>query len=123
MNMKKLVLTLGIIFIGLITLHAQDASIEKQSTKLVNEYASVAQMTPDQAAKVRPILESFLATRKENKEKYAGNPQALKTANKANKENMKTQLQAVLSPDQIQKIENYNREKKEEKKEAQKNQQ
>ncbi len=121
--MKKLILTLGIILTGLLTVNAQDAGVERQSTKLVNEYASVAQMTPDQAAKVRPILESFLATRKENKEKYSGNPQALRTANKANKENMRTQLQAVLSPDQIQKIEDYNKEKKEEKKGASQRQQ
>ena len=36
---------------------------------------------------------------------------------------MRTQLQAVLSPDQIQKIEDYNKEKKEEKKGASQRQQ
>ena len=49
--MKKLILTLGIILTGLLTVNAQDAGVERQSTKLVNEYASVAQMTPDRQRK------------------------------------------------------------------------
>ncbi|MGP8217698.1 MAG: hypothetical protein ACLQQ4_19165 [Bacteroidia bacterium] len=118
--MKKLIVTFGIILAGLFTVNAQqDSPKQSQTDKIMNEYTSVAQVTPDQAAKVRPMVESFLATRKENKEKYANDPDGLKAANKANRENLETQLKTVLSAEQVQKIKEYQKEKQEEKEKEQ----
>ena len=113
--MKKLILTLGIVLATIFTATAQDAKGDKQADKVLAEYTSVAQITPDQSAKIKPMIESFIATRKANKEKYANDAAGLKTANKENKENFKTQLKTVLSEDQINKIEEYNKQKREEK--------
>lgn len=118
--MKKLILTFGIILAGIFTVNAQtqDASVEKQVNKIITEYTSVAQLTPDQVTKVKPMLETFITTRKANKEKYANDEEGLKEANKTNRENLDAQLKTVLSADQIQKINEYNKEKREQKKES-----
>jgi aminoglycoside phosphotransferase family enzyme len=112
--MKKLILTLGIVIATMFTATAQEARGDKQVDKVLAEYTTAAQITPDQSAKIKPMIESFLATRKENKEKYAGDAEGLKTANKTNRENLKAQLKTVLSEDQIKKIEEYNKQKREE---------
>ena len=121
--MKKLILTFGIILAGLFTATAQDASVDKQTAKIMDEYTSTAQITPDQAAKIKPMIEAFFTTKKENKEKYADDAVTLRTANKENRENLKRQLKTVLTPDQMQKIEDYNKEKKQAASEKNSNQQ
>jgi hypothetical protein len=105
--MKKLILTFGIVLAGLFTVQAQEQKTDKQVDKVVTEYTSVAQLTPDQVTKVKPMVETFIATRKANKEKYANDAEGLKTANKANRENLISQLSTVLSADQIQKIKDH----------------
>lgn len=118
--MKKLILTLGIILAGLFTVNAQDNATGKlsQTDKAISEYTSVAQATPDQITKIRPMLDSYFATRKENKTKYANDADGMKAANKANRENLEAQLKTVLSAEQIQKVKDYQKEQKEKRKEA-----
>jgi hypothetical protein len=117
--MKKLILTFGIILAGLLTVNAQSGAVDgkSQTDKILNEYTSVANLTPDQVTKIRPLLENFYTTRKENKEKYASDREGLKTANKANRDNLKSQMDAILTADQVQKIDDYNKAKKERNKE------
>jgi hypothetical protein len=110
--MKKLILTLGIVLAGLLTVQAQEQKTDKQTDKIITEYTSVAQLTPDQVTKVKPMVESFIATRKLNKTTYANNADGLKTANKTNRDNLLTQLSTVLSADQIQKIKEHIKEQK-----------
>ncbi len=109
--MKKLILTFGIILASIVTMQAQEKI--SPTDKVLNEYTSVAQLTPDQVTKVRPMFDAFYATRKDNKEKYANNEDGLKAANKANRQNLKAQLKTMLTADQIQKIEDYQKAKKE----------
>jgi hypothetical protein len=105
--MKKLILTFGIVLAGLFTAQAQEQKTDNKADKVITEYTSVAQLTPDQVTKVKPMVESFIATKKANKEKYANDAEGMKTANKANRENLITQLSTVLSADQIQKIKDH----------------
>ena len=113
--MKKLILTFGIILAGLFTVNAQSGAADSktQAEKVLTEYTSVANLTPDQVTKMRPILENLLTVRKENKEKYANDPAGMRAANKANNDNAADQMKAILSADQIQKIEDYTKAKKE----------
>ena len=108
--MKKLILTFGIILASIFTMQAQERI--SQTDKVLNEYTSVAQLTPDQVTKVRPMIDVFYATRKDNKEKYVNDKDGLKAANKANRENFRAQLKTVLTADQIQKVDDYQKAKK-----------
>ncbi|HXP52004.1 MAG TPA: hypothetical protein VN922_18760 [Bacteroidia bacterium] len=118
--MKKFILTFGIILTALFTVNAQNGTIDTktQTDKILSEYTSIGNLTPDQVAKVRPILENFYTTRKENKEKYANDSEGMKAANKANRENFAEQLKTVLSPEQIQKMKEYDRKKRAERKDS-----
>jgi|GEM_PF-1003368 hypothetical protein len=112
--MKKLVLTLGIFFAGLFAVQAQDANADKQTEKLMNDYTTVCSLTPDQAAKVKPMIQTFVQTRMDNRQKYQGDKDGMKAANKQNRENLDNQLKTVLSADQIQKMKDYMAQKKQE---------
>jgi hypothetical protein len=118
--MKKLILTFGIVLAGLFTVQAQEQKTDKQADRIITEYTSVAGLTADQVTKVKPMVESFIATRKLNKTTYANNADGLKTADKANRENLIKQLSTVLSADQIQKIKDHLKEKKDRSKAEQK---
>jgi hypothetical protein len=114
--MKKLVLAFGIILASVFSINAQNAAASgSQSDKMVNKLTTACQLTPDQVTKVRPLVDSFLKTRAENKQKYASDAEGLKTANKANRENFKSQLSALLSADQKEKFKEYQKEQQEKK--------
>ena len=109
--MKKIILTLAIVLTGMFSVNAQEKT--SQTDKILTEYTNVAQLTPDQVAKVRPMLDAFAADREANKQKYANDPDGLKVANKASRESYKAKLKNILSAEQIQKIDEYQKQKKE----------
>ncbi|HTB33160.1 MAG TPA: hypothetical protein VK808_14120 [Bacteroidia bacterium] len=109
--MKKLFLTFGIFLAGMLFVNAQD-KVTTGATKLINKLTEVCSLTPDQAAKLQPVAESFVKAHKDNKQKYANDPAGLKTANKSVNSTYKSQLQAVLTPDQMKKFAVYNAQKK-----------
>jgi len=102
--MKKVILTFGIILAGIFCANAQD----KATAKMVDHLTQVCQLTPDQVSKVQPIVANYISARKANKEKYASDPDGLKGADKAANKEYKSQLNAILTPDQIQKLKDYN---------------
>ena len=105
--MKKLILTFSILLAGLVMVNAQDKTAAK-ATKLVNRINQACGLTPDQVSKLQPIAESYIKTREANKQQYANNHDSLKSANKANNQNYKAQLNAILIPDQQTKLKAYN---------------
>jgi hypothetical protein len=104
--MKKLLLTFGIFLAGIVFVNAQDKTNAK-ATKLVDHLTQVCGLTPDQVAKVQPLAVSFITAREANKQQYANDPTGLKSANKANNQNYKAQLSAILTADQQQKLKDY----------------
>jgi hypothetical protein len=106
--MKKLILTFGIFLAGIFFVNAQD----KGAAKLVDRLTQVCSLTPDQASKMQPIAEDYAKTRKANKQQYASDPAGLKAANKAANKNFKAQRDAILTPDQQQKLKAYNAQKR-----------
>lgn len=113
--MKKLILTFGIFLAGIFFVSAQD----KAATKLVNHLTQVCGLTPDQVSKIQPIAEDFIKTRRANKQQYANSPDSLKMANKANTKNYKSQLNAILTADQQQKLKEANAQRRANRKAAQ----
>jgi hypothetical protein len=104
--MKKLLLTFGIFLAGIVFVNAQDKT-EAKATKMVNRITQVCGLTPDQVAKIQPLAESFIKTREANKQQYANDPTGLKSANKANNQSYKAQLNTILTADQQQKLKDY----------------
>ncbi len=117
--MKKLILTLGIFLIGVMSINAQD----KVATKIVNKMTVVCGLSSDQVAKVQPIVEDYVKGREANKQQYASDPEGLKTANRTLNKNYKAQLKTVLSPEQIEKLKAYKAQHKGDKKGAQEEEQ
>jgi hypothetical protein len=104
--MKKLILTLGIFVAGILCVNAQTAPTqEEETTKMVGNLTRVCTMTADQATKSTPFIKAFVASRDADKAKYGTtNKEELKTAIKADRETLITNLTPILSADQIQKI-------------------
>ncbi len=100
--MKKLTLTLGIFLSAIFFINAQD--ISSQSTKVLNHITTVCSLTPSQIGLVKPFTDAMVKARAEAQQKYAGNPGALKDANKSISDGFRSKLQTVLSSDQMKKF-------------------
>ncbi|HTA28265.1 MAG TPA: hypothetical protein VK809_10775 [Bacteroidia bacterium] len=104
--MKKLALFLGIILIGIGC--NSGASTEKKeetrASKAVSKMNTICQLTPDQSAKLQPIVENFIKTKIENKDKYANDQSALRKADSTNRTNYVDSLRKILTPDQFEKL-------------------
>lgn len=91
---------------SLMLVNAQDKT-DAKATKLVNRISQACTLTPDQVSKLQPIAESYIKAREANKQQYANDPAGLKSADKTNNENYRTQLKTILTPDQQQKLKDY----------------
>jgi hypothetical protein len=109
--MKKLILTFGLIIAGIFFATAQSKT-ENKAANLVNQLNQICGLTQDQAAKLQPVAENYLKTRKANKIQYATDPAGRKSANKIAAENYKAQLKTILTPEQIAKIKEYHTQQK-----------
>jgi hypothetical protein len=105
-DMKKLILTFSILLAGLVTVNAQDKTAAK-ATKMVNHINQACGLTSDQVSKLQPIAENYIKTREANKQQYANDSASLRNANKISNQNYKTQVNAILTPDQQQKLKDY----------------
>ena len=109
--MKKLLLTFGIFLAGIAFVNAQDKAAAA-TTKMVDHITQVCNLTPDQVTKVQPMIASFVKTREANKQQYAGDKAGMQSANKTNRQNLKAQLQTVLTADQQAKLKADNAQRK-----------
>jgi hypothetical protein len=115
--MKKYISIAVAFLIGVITLNAQNAphavvSQDKQVTRLMAELQQACQLTPEQATKVQPIVQSFVNTRAANRQQYGSDKTSLHTANQSNMKNFKASLSTVLSADQMNAYEQYKKQRK-----------
>lgn len=116
--MKKIILTIGICFISLIGVQAQQTSkqtaptvaqrVDKQMTTLT----STCNLTADQQAKIRPVLTEAITEKMANKEKYQGDKTKFQEANKALMQQTKAKIAAILTPDQQAKLVAYQKTRK-----------
>jgi hypothetical protein len=111
--MKKFLSIAALFLMGMIAANAQD---DKQVSKMMDQLQQGCQMTPDQAAKVKPMVQSFVSIKLQNKKQYADDKPALKAANETNRKNLKANLLTVLSSTQMGQYEAYVKQQREEKK-------
>lgn len=115
--MKKLILTFGVFLAGIFFVNAQDKT--DKATKLMNNITKICSLTPDQVTKIKPITEGFIKTQEANKQQYANDPNGLTAANKASMKDYKTKLDAILTPEQEEKLKEANQARKAKMKAAQ----
>lgn len=101
--MKKLILTFGILLIGIGCSNTQKQE-EKMKAKLIDKINSVCQITPDETNKIEPIAENFIKQRKATKDKYGNDKDAFKKANQLNRVQFMDTLKTILSPEQFEKL-------------------
>ena len=112
--MKKLILTCSILIAGVCIAFSQaktpapapaQASANAPSAeKMMAKMKSIITLTPDQEAKLKPMMETFIKAKADNQTKYASNPNELKEANDKAKDAYKAQIKTVLTPDQQAKM-------------------
>ena len=114
--MKKLILTCSLLIAGVCIAFSQaktqapapapaPASANAGGAeKMMAKMKSIITLTPDQEAKIKPMMETFAKAKAENKTKYATDPKAMKEANEKAKETYKSQIKTVLTPDQQEKM-------------------
>ena len=103
--MKKLILTFGIFLAGIFFVNAQDnTSTDNRPSNLVTHLTQICGLTSDQVSKVQPLAVDFFKTRDANKQQYANDPAGLKKANMQARKSYKAKLDAILTPDQQEKL-------------------
>jgi len=102
--MKKIILAFAIIVFGIACNSGKEKKEENRAAKIIAKMTTVCQLTPDQASKVQPILETFIKTKVDNKDKYASDQEALRKADSVNRRHYMDTLKTILSPDQIEKL-------------------
>lgn len=107
--MKKLILTFGIILASVVGMQAQQATevVQKRTAAMVSQMTAAAHLTPEQANKITPFVQQFVQTRFENRQKFANDANGMQTANKAGKEQLKSNLKTVLSDEQMNQLSSF----------------
>src|ERR1700722_17859242 len=100
--MKKLILTCSLLIAGVCIAFSQAKTAAPEPApmpasanaggpqKMMAHIKEVCTTTPDQDAKIKPLVETLMKTMAENKTKYASDPAGMKTANEQAKETYKT---------------------------------
>ncbi len=107
--MKKLVLTLGIVLMGIIFVQAQETAgiADKKAAAIVNQMMTTAHLTSDQASKITPFVKQFIQEKMDNTRKFSNDPAGLQHATQINRQQLKSNLKTVLSDDQMKQITAY----------------
>jgi hypothetical protein len=103
--MKKLLLSLGII-LSLASCNNEQKQAEKMEKRMVEKISSACQPTPDQQAKIKVAVEDYINLRLSYRHKYANNQDSLDLENKIAKNNYINTLKTILTPDQVDKVQN-----------------
>jgi hypothetical protein len=121
--MKRYIMILVVLLAGIIACNSDKKSggslpPEKQVAKLMDDLQEACKLTPEAAAKVQPIVQTFVNARIASKKQYGEDKQSLKPAMETNRKNFKTSLSTVLSPEQMTAFEQYMKQKAEERRNA-----
>lgn len=101
--MKKIILILGIILLGM-SCNNEQKRIDKMTNKLLTRISNACQLSSDQVTKIKPIAVNFIKTRKETKAKFENDQNALKNAMETGRNKFMDTLKSILSPDQYDKL-------------------
>ncbi|HXB12052.1 MAG TPA: hypothetical protein VNZ45_08715 [Bacteroidia bacterium] len=111
--MVAFVLLAGIIGCNSDKKNAANMDPEKQVARLMADFQEACKLSPDQVAKVQPIVQTFVNARIASVRQYGEDKQSLKPAMEANRKNFKESLSVVLTPEQMTAFEQYMKQKAE----------
>ena len=104
--MKKLILLTGFIFTGISFAFSQ-TKVENAGPQLLNKLNTVCKLTPQQMAKLQPIVEKHVEALQTDKQKFSGNE--LKKADGTENMRFNNQLKGILSANQMKSYTNINK--------------
>ena len=107
--MKKLLLLCGLLVFG-VACNSLQKKEDNRASKMIAKMTEVCQLTPDQAGRLKPLLENFIKSRVENKDKYASDQVALVKADSTCKKTYQDSLKKILTPDQFAKLKAFHME-------------
>jgi hypothetical protein len=105
--MKKYFSIFALFFAGILFGCSQNSMQEKRVNKIIGVLQQSTKMTPEQAAKVQPMVQNFVSTNFANRKQYGDDKAGLKTANQANRKTFLANLSTVLTDDQVKQYEDY----------------
>jgi hypothetical protein len=114
-TMKKLIVTFGIFLSGIVFVQAQSAGndgTDKRVTTVMNGITTACHPSTDEMTKIKPFVLQFVQTKEANKQKFAGNPDGLKAANKSNYQQLNSNLKTVLTADQMTQLAEYTKQQR-----------
>ena len=117
--MKKIILLFGITLVFGIGCNRDKA--KRAAMKMVDKMSSICNITPDEKTKMIPVVEKFIKTKVENRDKYASDQGALNKADSVNRAWYADTLKAILTPDQLEKLKTFQAQQKMNKKETEGN--
>jgi len=97
--MKKAILLLSILMCGIGFSNAQEQSTIE--SKLTDQITELCDLSPEQVAKVKPLVTDFEKKRDDTYKKYHHNPTALNKEVKKNKWDYEVSLIGILTPEQM----------------------
>ncbi len=103
--MKKLLLTSGIIFL-LVACNNEKKQAEKMENRMEAKIVAACQPTADQQAKIKATIEEYVNARLANKHKYSKDQDSLDMENKQAKNKYINTLKTILTPEQVEKVQN-----------------
>jgi predicted component of type VI protein secretion system len=101
--MKKIILVLGIILLG-ISCNNEQKKMDKMNNKILTRITNVCQLSPEQVTKILPITENFVKLRQATKDKYSKDQDGFKSAMEVNRKNFIDTIKTILTPDQFEKL-------------------
>lgn len=115
--MKKIFLTTGICIISLLSVQAQQTTqqaptVEQRADKMMNALTSACSLTPEQAAKIKPIITEAINERIANKKQYGSDQDKLEAANKETMKEAHVKINAILTADQQSKLAAFEQQQK-----------
>lgn len=101
--MKKYIFVFAALVMALI-MGCSRNNAQKQVDKLMNNIQQGCQLTPDQANKVRPMVQDFVNARIAARKKYGDDQEAIRKFADSARKDFKNKLGTVLSKDQMQQL-------------------
>jgi hypothetical protein len=89
---------------------------DKMAHKMVDRINTACQLTPEQKTRLIPVIETFIKTRIDNKDKFASDQAALIKADSINKAKYFDTLKKIITPEQLDKLKAFRNQQKMDKK-------
>lgn len=82
-------------------------TVEQRTTNMVDEMTKAATLTQDEVTKITPFVTEFQKQKDADQEANKGDKEKLSSARKARQDKLSAEVKGVVTPDQYTKLEEY----------------